>query len=269
MSTLESNSPGGLIAPDGPSLSDKMISAAGEVVQKVSKSTLGEGASPTREGGGEAARSMDGDEPLADSSEEAREEGRKQERKEERRATVTNLVVRLTALVIVLGGIYFAAKFFGVIDYIHSGELQRYMVDAGWTGVAVFCLVYCVGVVAHIPGLVFVFAAVLAYGPVGGGTVSLLGGIPAVAITFLVVRAVGGTALAHVKNPYMRRVLSHLDERPIRSILLLRLVFIMAPGVNYGLAITKVKFRDYLIGSAIGLIIPIAVSSFIIDYIWN
>ena len=67
----------------------------------------------------------------------------------------------------------------------------------------------------------------------------------------------------------MRRVLSHLDERPIRSVFLLRTVFIMAPGVNYGLAITKVKFRDYLIGSAFGLIVPIAVSSFIIDYIWN
>ncbi|MCB9752291.1 MAG: TVP38/TMEM64 family protein [Myxococcales bacterium] len=260
MTVMEGKTTGGLLAAphaaprSGGSLSDKVLKVASDAVQNVSK--------------GKATSSADdSDAPAAEPASE--EVSPSAERKAERRATVRNLVIRLTALVAVLTGVYFAAKFFGVIEYIHSGEMQHYMVDAGWTGVIVFCLVYCVGVVAHVPGLVFVFAAVLAYGPVGGGTVSLLGGIPAVAITFLVVRAVGGTALAHVKNPYMRRVLSHLDERPIQSVFLLRLVFIMAPGVNYGLALSKVRFRDYVIGSALGLIIPIAVSSWIIDYIWN
>jgi uncharacterized membrane protein YdjX (TVP38/TMEM64 family) len=42
---------------------------------------------------------------------------------------------------------------------------------------------------------------------------------------------------------------------------LLRLVLWMAPAVNYALALSPVRYRDYAIGSAVGLAIPVAAAA--------
>ncbi|MCA9692295.1 MAG: VTT domain-containing protein [Myxococcales bacterium] len=174
-------------------------------------------------------------------------------------------LVRLLALALVLVGLYVLAKRLGLVEYIYSGALQDDMQGAGALGLAVFALIYCVGVVAHIPGLVFVVAAVFAYGALKGGVIGLLVGIPAVSLTFLIVRAIGGRPLERVSHPLARRFLDHLDERPILSVVLLRIFFVMMPGVNYGLALSSVRFRDYVIGSAIGLVIPVSVAALVIE----
>jgi hypothetical protein len=55
-----------------------------------------------------------------------------------------------------------------------------------------------------------------------------------------------------------RRILSHLDGHPVRTIFLLRLLLWMAPQLNYALALSNVRFRSYLLGTALGLLAPIA-----------
>ena len=49
------------------------------------------------------------------------------------------------------------------------------------------------------------------------------------------------------------------QERPVRSVALLRLVFWMFPPLNYALALSPVGLRDYVVGSALGLVLPLAV----------
>ena len=39
----------------------------------------------------------------------------------------------------------------------------------------------------------------------------------------------------------------------------MRMFLFLLPAVNYGLAMTRVRFRDYLVGSAIGLVPPMIV----------
>lgn len=184
-----------------------------------------------------------------------------------RREAATGVVLRLVALVVVLGGIYLAAKLLGWTEYMTPEALKDILNGAGNWGLVAFIGIYCFGVIAHVPGLVFVVAAVVVYGVLWGAVIGLLTGVVAVSLTFLVVRAIGGRPLARVKHPYMRRVLAQLDKRPLRSVILLRLVFIMAPGVNYGLALSPVRFSDYVIGSAIGLTVPVIIAAFVIDAI--
>ena len=40
----------------------------------------------------------------------------------------------------------------------------------------------------------------------------------------------------------------------------------MAPPLNYALAMSKLRFREYIIGSAIGLVIPIALVSLLFEW---
>jgi uncharacterized membrane protein YdjX (TVP38/TMEM64 family) len=110
-----------------------------------------------------------------------------------------------------------------------------------------------------VPGLVFVAAGVLAYGPRVGGLVSYGAALVSISVSFGVVRALGGRALGDT------RVMQKLDLRPVRTIAALRLFLVLSPPLNYALALSRVRFRDYLLGSALGLAPPTALAAIFFD----
>ena len=110
-----------------------------------------------------------------------------------------------------------------------------------------------------------VVAGVAVYGPVQGLALSIVGGLVAICFSFWFARLVGGQALEQVQQPFMRKILDRLDERPILTVVILRLIFVMSPPVNYALALSSLRFRDYLIGSLIGLPVPLIVLGLVAD----
>ena len=113
--------------------------------------------------------------------------------------------------------------------------------------------------------MVFVAAAVLAYGQVLGFAAGYVGAILATLVSFLVVRLIGGQPLAEIKRPLIKKIMDRLDDRPILVIAALRIIFWLLPAINYALAMSNVKTRDYVLGTALGLIGPIAFATFFID----
>ena len=109
----------------------------------------------------------------------------------------------------------------------------------------------------YIPGWIFLVGAVLALGKEWGGMASFLAALCSASISFFIIRSVGGTALRSLNNKWADRIFSHLDQRPILSVAILRLLFQTLPAINYALALTDLRFRHYMIGTLIGLPLPI------------
>jgi uncharacterized membrane protein YdjX (TVP38/TMEM64 family) len=105
---------------------------------------------------------------------------------------------------------------------------------------------------------VFLAAAVLTLGRLWGGVVTYVAAVTSCAITFVMIRALGGDALRLLKNGIAVRLLRQLDAQPIASVALLRILFQTMPALNYALAMSGIKFRTYLIGTLVGLPVPIA-----------
>ncbi len=164
---------------------------------------------------------------------------------------------RLLALALVLGGCALAARACGVPATIEG--VARVIRALGAPG---FILVFALGELAHIPGLVFVGAAVAAWGPIEGGLVSGLGALVSLTFGFLVVRATGGAPLRQLRWELARNALERLDRHPVLVVALLRVVFVVSPPLSHTLALSGVRFRDYFIGSAIGIAPPLALSVF-------
>jgi len=164
---------------------------------------------------------------------------------------------RLAALIAVTVVLVALGKSSGLGAYFSADGLRSLTHAAGVWGPILFVLVFCVGELVHVPGVVFVAAAVLAYGRAGGGALAFAGAVVAVSVSFVIVRGIGGKPLAAIRWPLARRILSGLEERPVRTILVLRLLLWMAPQLNYALALSNVRFRSYVVGTALGLIAPI------------
>lgn len=172
--------------------------------------------------------------------------------------------VRIITLAGVLGALFALGKLSGWSDSGVDGV--RALVDrAGAFGYLAYAAVFSIGELVHVPGVVFVVAGVVAFGHAAGFVVALAGAVVSVSVTFFVVRTLGGRPLGSVERPFVKRVLSHLDENPIRTVFLLRLVLWLAPALNYALALSNVRYRDYLVGSLLGLVLPIGLVTLFVD----
>jgi len=165
---------------------------------------------------------------------------------------------RLALLATLIVAVFAVGRATGLSTYLSTERIRAVTTTAGLWGPIVFVLIFCVGELVHVPGLVFVGAAVVAYGPTGGGVLAFVGALIALSVGFLVVRAIGGKPLAVMRSSRMHRILSQLDNRPVRTVFVLRLLFWMAPPINYALALSSVPFCSYLLGTALGLLAPIA-----------
>jgi uncharacterized membrane protein YdjX (TVP38/TMEM64 family) len=175
--------------------------------------------------------------------------------------------LRLAILAFVLIGLFTIGSYYDITERMDVEAIRGLVVDAGALGWFLYVAIFSGGEFVHIPGLVFVAAGILVYGKLLGFGLAFVASVVSVCFSFFVVRRIGGTPLERAQNPRLQNALAHLDERPIRTVLVMRLIFWLAPPLNYALALTGLRFRDYLIGSALGLLIPIAAAAYFFDWL--
>lgn len=171
--------------------------------------------------------------------------------------------VGLLVLGLVAATVAFRAS--GLHERLTLGGLREAVVAAGVWGRVLFVAAFCAGELLHVPGLLFVAAGVLLWGRVDGGLFAFGAALASLSVSFGVVRAAGGTALDGVKAGWVKRALARLEARPVLTVALLRAVLALAPPLNVALALAPLRFRDYLVGSAIGLVPPVLLAVLLVD----
>lgn len=131
---------------------------------------------------------------------------------------------------------------------------QRHRVS----GLLVFTALFALGNLIQLPGWIFLTAAVAALGQWWGGLATYLAASVSCVVTFCSVRGVGANALRAFGDRRAARLFARLDAHPVQSVLLLRLMFQTLPALNVALALSGVRFGSYLLGTLLGLPLPIA-----------
>lgn len=185
----------------------------------------------------------------------------------ERQRLLKPFHVRLILAALLIVSLIAAGKITGAHHYFTPDKVQDLVRNAGIWGYVLFIIIFSIGELIHVFGLIFVAAGVYAFGQTAGLVLGIVGGTVAVSVSFLAMRTVGGRAFTQIDKPWVIKMLQRLDSHPIRIVIILRLVFVLYPSVNYLLALTSIRFRDYLIGSAIGLVIPISLFVFFFDWL--
>ena len=178
-----------------------------------------------------------------------------------------SLYRRVLAVLLFLALLLAIAEISGLREHFNLPYL-RDMLGRNRLGVlAIFVFLFSFANLIHIPGALFLVAAILALGQMWGGIVTYAAAVISCAVTYLVVRYLGADALRQFNNRTAARILAQLDAHPIRSVLLLRLLFQTLPAVNYALALSGIGMRTYMIGSFLGLPIPIALFCVFFDFL--
>ncbi len=175
--------------------------------------------------------------------------------------------LRLIAVVLFVVATLITIQVSGLRDNFNVAFVQNAFLAHKLGGVLLFVLLFSLGNLAQLPGLVFLAAAVITLGQVWGGVVTYIAANVSCLITFLVFRYLGGDALSHLKSPLARKLLKSLHSRPVRSVAILRVLFQTLPALNVALALSGVRLGSYLAGTLVGLVLPIAFYCVFFDYL--
>jgi uncharacterized membrane protein YdjX (TVP38/TMEM64 family) len=166
---------------------------------------------------------------------------------------------RLLLLVAFIGLLLGVFELSGLRGNFTVDALHDALVAHPVSGLLVFVALFSLGNLLHIPGLIFLAAAVLALGRVAGGAMTYVAACVSCVLSFSLVRLLGGDALRRIRWRLAGALMARLDAQPVRSVLVLRLLFQTLPTLNYVLALSGVRFRSHLVGTLLGLPLPIAV----------
>lgn len=169
--------------------------------------------------------------------------------------------LRLAALALVLGAIAYAATSTPLGRQAFSAEGRRELVasidgivrSAGLLGPLVFVLIYA-GLALVLPATAVTAAGAFLFGRYLGFACNYAGAVLSATVAFFLARHL----LRGFAAKFLVGKLGELDEKAERHgfplVFYLRMVFFPFLPLNYAAGITRIRFRDFLLGTALGIL---------------
>jgi uncharacterized membrane protein YdjX (TVP38/TMEM64 family) len=180
--------------------------------------------------------------------------------------TVIKIVV-----VLMLGAVIAAVWFSPLREQLTRDNIRAFVeqLREPWYGPAVFVAVFALGCVFALPASLFVIAAGLIWGFLAGALYSIVGGLIGAVASFYVGQFVGEGLLERFGR-LGAVVARQVDHAGFGTLLVLRYI----PGIpfavlNYGAGVARVRFRDFVLATLIGMTPPMFVFAWSADALFN
>ena len=136
----------------------------------------------------------------------------------------------------------------------------------GSWGPLVFIGIIVAGLFVPGPEMVLVAIGGAIFGAVEGALYGWVAAVAGTAIPFLLVRQMVGRYVQRpdgIRFKRLRAIDTRLAERGFATVLVLRLLLGLAPPLNWALGATRVRVRDYVLGTAVGITPGIGLSAYL------
>ncbi len=158
-------------------------------------------------------------------------------------------VVLLVALALALG----AAWWSGAYSHATPERVAALVERAGIFGPIAFVALFAAAELVQVPGALFVVAAALLWPVSVALPTAYLGALIASVVVFVVARRLVPEALRERLPERLLRYEARLVTHGLTTVIALRLVLFLAPAAHWLLGASRVSFRDFLLGTAIGI----------------
>ena len=167
-----------------------------------------------------------------------------------RRAGILKAVVLVAFIALAI----YVVRFTPVKDFLTAETLGRLLDKAGiWAPVA-FIMIYAVGVCLFVPGTLITAIGAAIFGPFWGFLYVWVGAMIGASTAFFVGRGLGREFAASLIGDRLRKYDEAIERNGFATVLYLRLVYFPFTPMNFGMGLTKVRFKDYFLGTGLGII---------------
>ena len=158
----------------------------------------------------------------------------------------------------------FLIRFTPVKNYLTVEALGRFLEGAGlWAPVA-YMAIYAVGVCLFLPGTLLTGLGAAIFGAYWGFLYVWIGAMIGAGTAFYIGRTLGREFAASLIGDKLKKYDDAIERNGFATVLYLRLVYFPFTPMNFGMGLTKVRFRDYVTGTGLGIIVGTFIFTFFI-----
>ena len=161
----------------------------------------------------------------------------------------------------------FLVRFTPIKNYLTAEALGRFLETAGFWAPLIFILIYTAGVCLFLPGTLLTGLGAAIFGAYWGFVYVWFGAMAGASAAFLIGRTLGREFASSLIGDKLKKYDDGIERNGFATVLYLRLVYFPFTPMNFGMGLTKVHFRDYFIGTGLGIIVGTFIFTFFIGTI--
>ena len=155
-------------------------------------------------------------------------------------------------------------RFTPVKDYLTAEAMGRFLETAGPWAPVLFILLYATGVCLFLPGTLLTGLGAAVFGAYWGFVYVWIGAMLGASAAFFIGRTLGREFAASLIGDRLRRYDEGIERNGFATVLYLRLVYFPFTPMHFGMGLTSVRFKDYLFGTGLGIMVGTFIFTFFI-----
>lgn len=151
-----------------------------------------------------------------------------------------------------------------VKGYLTPEALGNFLDATGIWAPALYIVLYVIGVCLFVPGTLLTGLGAAIFGAYWGFLFVWIGAMFGAAAAFFIGRTLGREFAASLIGDRLQKYDDAIERNGFATVLYLRLVYFPFTPMNFGMGLTGVRFRDYLYGTGLGILVGTFIFTFFI-----
>ena len=173
-------------------------------------------------------------------------------------------IVKAACLAVFVIAALVVVRYTRISEFLTLGSLGMFLNALGWWAPLAFILIYAAGICLFIPGTLLTTLGAALFGPYWGFLYVWIAAMLGATGAFLIGRYLGREFAASLIGNRLRKYDDAIERNGFATVLYLRLVYFPFTPMNFGMGLTKVRFRDYLWGTALGILVGTFIFTFFV-----
>ena len=155
-------------------------------------------------------------------------------------------------------------RFTPVKSYLTREALGQVLESAGYWAPLLFILVYTAGICLFVPGTLLTALGAAIFGAYMGFLYVWVGAMLGASAAFWIGRTLGREFAASLIGDKLKKYDDAIERNGFATVLYLRLIYFPFTPMNFGMGLTRVRFRDYVFGTGLGIIVGTFIFTFFV-----
>lgn len=173
-------------------------------------------------------------------------------------------ILKAMLLLVFVVTAFIVLRFTPAKDFFTTERLGLLLQAAGGWAPLAYILLYSLGICLFLPATLLTAVGAAIFGPYFGFLYVWLGAMLGASLAFLIGRYFGRDFAASLIGGRLKQYDDAIERKGFATVLYLRLVYFPFTPMSFGMGLTKVRFRDYFIGTALGIMVGTFIFTFFV-----
>lgn len=175
--------------------------------------------------------------------------------------------VKAALFVLFIATAIYVVRFSPIRNHLTAEALGHFLESSGFWAPLLYVLIYSAGVCLFLPGTFLTALGAAFFGAYWGFLYVWIGAMVGSSLAFLIGRHLGRDYASSLVGDRLKRYDDAIERNGFATVLYLRLIYFPFTPMNFGMGLTKVRFRDYFAGTALGIIVGTFIFTFFVGTI--